>query len=782
VGGVATMILADFGADVTKLEPPGGDPFVTLAAAPMWLRGKRRRELDLKSDAGVTDLHALVSDADVVVTSYRPGVAAHLGADADTLRALNPALVYCAITGFGPRGPYSGYKGYEGVVAALSGRMMSFEGQPERPGPAYAAVQVAGHTVAQAAVHGMIAALLLRRRTGQGDVVETSLLQGMIPYDLAGLYTQQLMRNFPDHFPADANLALNRQPTLQYQPVRTRDGGWIQLGNLLEHLFHAFLGAADLSEIYADPRFTNAPQLTLEDREALREIILTRMQERTLAEWMETFIADGNVAAEPFATPEAGLSHPQLVHNGDVVTAIHPTLGPVTQLGPLARLHATPGVAAPFVPGAAPAAGSERSAASGEPAPRYPLEGVTVLELATIIAAPLGCVLLADLGARVIKVETLEGDGYRTMGQGAGAIKTNTGKESICINLRTAAGQEIVRRLAARADILVHNYRSGTPERLGIGFDDLHQLNPRLVYVNAVGYGVDGPYARRPSTHPVAGAATGGALWQAGAGTPPDGPLTLDEVREAGRRLTRANEVNPDPNSASVYATAALLGLYARETQGIGQRVDSNMFIANAYANSDDFLSYAGKPPRPPVDPEIYGLSALYRLYETAEGWVFLACVTDREWDALLQATGDERLATDPAFATRAQRQAHDAMLAAVLISVFRARTAAAWEAELAAVDVACVQAARSTPGVFWDQDAHVRANGFVVEASHPRWGTLRRHGPVVSLRGLPPRMGGASVAGDSTDAILRELGYDAAEVAALHTAGVVRQATAEES
>ncbi|MHB8576107.1 MAG: CoA transferase, partial [Dehalococcoidia bacterium] len=120
-GGMATMVLADFGAEVIKVEPPGGDPFRHLAAAPMWLRGKQSVVLDLKTPTSVERLHDLLPSADVLVASYRPGVAGRLGADYATCAALNPALVYCSITGFGPRGPYRNYKGYEGLVAAKSG-------------------------------------------------------------------------------------------------------------------------------------------------------------------------------------------------------------------------------------------------------------------------------------------------------------------------------------------------------------------------------------------------------------------------------------------------------------------------------------------------------------------------------------------------------------------------------------------------------------------------------------------------------------------------------------
>jgi crotonobetainyl-CoA:carnitine CoA-transferase CaiB-like acyl-CoA transferase len=313
VGGLATTVLADFGADVVKLEPPGGDRFRSLAAAPLWLRGKRSVELDLTRDAGRDRLARLAEGADVLVVSGPPDRAVRLGADAARLAERNPALVHCSITGWGARGPYAAWPGYEPLVAARSGRMASFTGQRAREGPAYAAVAVASHATAQGAVQGILAALIARERTGLGQRVETSLLQGLLPYDLAGLLLVQLIEaGAPAPDPAAMGGGM---PTLNYHPVATADGRWIQLGNLLEHLFFAFLDAIDLlPELLADERFQASPASWPPDVvEEARDRILLRMQERSADEWMQLFRADGNVAAEPYLTTQQALDHPELV-------------------------------------------------------------------------------------------------------------------------------------------------------------------------------------------------------------------------------------------------------------------------------------------------------------------------------------------------------------------------------------------------------------------------------------------------------------------------------------
>ena len=789
VGGIATMVLADFGAEVVKLERPGGDPLRSLAAAPMWLRGKRSVEADLKTGAGRARLRELGREADVVVTTLRPGNAERLGADHAALAADNPRLIYCSITGFGPRGPYADYPAYEGVVAAKSGRMQGFTGQRKREGPGFAAVPVGTHAASQGAVHGIAAALIERERCGRGQVVETSLLQGMLPFDLLQLLLTQLHEREPDVFP-DILVIGGGMPTLNYHPVMAADGRWIQLGNLLEHLFYAFMDAADLTELFAEEQWQGGQAEWSEQAvEEMRDRILERMQERSAEEWMDIFRASGNVAAEIFTPTNDALDNLDMQANGDAITIDDPTLGPVRQLGPIAQLDETPAEIARPAPAVGEANGlhwQSRNGASVAPPngarpntqpSGKPLDGLTVLEFATIIATPIGVSMLADLGARVIKVEPIGGDPFRGMGggplTGLLAAKTNAAKESICIDLKSEAGQAIVADLIKDADAIVHNYRPGVPERLGIGYETASALRPGIVWVSANGYGADSPGARRPSAHPVPGAAVGGALYQAGAAMPPAACEGLDEIREASRQLMRANEANPDPNTGVLVASATLLGLYAQRRYGVGQRIFVNMLAANAYANADDFVAYEGKPPRREVDAELYGLSALYRLYPTAEGWVFLATPADAEWQTFCEIAAPA-LADDPRFADAPSRDAHDAELADALTAVFATRPAAEWEALLTPHRIGCVAADAQSAGQFFAHDDHIQQNGFAPHAAHQRHGALRRWGPLTVCAGGREDYAPGVLAGAETDAILAEIGRTDAEIAALRAAGTV--------
>ena len=319
--------------------------------------------------------------------------------------------------------------------------------------------------------------------------------------------------------------------------------------------------------------------------------------------------------------------------------------------------------------------------------------------------------MLADLGARVIKVEPLDGDPFRGMMGGLGAARVNAGKESICIDLKTADGRASAQRLIARADVLIHNYRVGVPERLGIGYADARKANPRIVYVSVNGYGPLGPGALRPSTHPIPGAALGGVVAQLG-GRLPGELLEGQALREAARRISRANELNPDPNTSLVVATAATLGLAAVARCDVGQAVFVDMFGANAYANFDDFFDYPGKPARIDLDAGGFGLSDGYRLYQCADGWVFVS-IAPRPQDqarfeaCVLQAVDAADTSLDAAFKRRGWSE---------WITVLRDQGFASERAD------AGLPAER------------ILAEGLVVSAPSRDWGTYVRHAPLLNF------------------------------------------------
>ena len=761
VTGIACMILADFGAEVIKVSPPEGDTFKDMASHRMWMRGKSQIHVDLKDSEQVKALRQYILEtADACVTTLKAQDCVDLGLDSASLRADREDLVYGHLSGFGIRGPYKDYAGYEGVVAAKSGRMLNFAGVADRPGPNYSALQVGVHATAQSTAAAVLAGLDARERTGHGTTFNTSLLRGMMPYEMGVVSMAQLQDKGILPKPQVARDRSKSMPTLNYHPVRTQDGKWLQLGNLLPHLLTNFLRSAGFDDVFSDERYRGDPmRWNPEVREEFRDRMLAHMQTRTLQEWTDHFVKDGGVVSHPYQTTQDALDDPDIVSNGHTVEVENGK-----QLGLLANLTQSPGkVGQPHQDTTIEKLNNRNvstSLTSGSPV-KKPLEGVTIVESATIIAAPLGAATLADMGARVIKLEPLEGDPFRNMMSAFGASKCNTGKESICLNLKSEEGQRIAQQLAEKADVWIHNYRVGVPEKLGIGYDQLSQINPQLVYISANGYGPNGPGAKRPSTHPIPGAAMGGVVWQIGGLPDPNEEADIESIRETSRKLLRANEVNPDPNTSMVVATTACLGLHARRALGKGQKIFIDMFGANAYANWDDFLSYEGKKDRTPVDEDGYGLGPLYRLYECRSGWVFLAAVSSKEKQALKQAL-DVNLEA--------------ANLSEQLGQLLKQDDAINWERKLSPLGVGCVVADEEAPPNWFLHDEHVKEEGLLVPAVHPEWGDYLRLGPMVEFD-QEASYPGTEGAGGSTIDLLQELEYSQSQIKTFLEQEVVRAA-----
>jgi crotonobetainyl-CoA:carnitine CoA-transferase CaiB-like acyl-CoA transferase len=442
------------------------------------------------------------------------------------------------------------------------------------------------------------------------------------------------------------------------------------------------------------------------------------------------------------------------------VEVVDPVVGPTRQVGALALLAETPariGRPAPAL-GADTAAVLAEAASRPVPAPKagdrgaergpHALSGVTIVELAYYVAAPLASTLLAEMGARVVKVEPLDGDPARRTGlQNA---KFLVGKESIALDLKTDAGQGVLGRLLDGADALLHSFRRGVPERLGYGVDAALARNPRLVYVYGASYGSRGPWSTRPAFHSTPNALSGGGFAQAGWGNPP------------------VDDSYPDPGSGLATATALLLGLLARERTGRGQYVETSMISSAGYIHGDDLVLYDGRPAPRRADRGQHGLHALYRLHRCREGWLFLAAWRDDEWAALARAVDHPEWLHDERFATAADRTAHDDELTALVGGALAARTAAEWEAVLAAADVAAARAS-DVPLEEWFEH-----EGLLLPEDHPVFGPFWRAPPKVHLSDHPPRMARVCGLGEHSRAVLHELGYADDDVDGLVADGVV--------
>ena len=748
--GLAAMVMADFGAEVVWFEY-ATDTAQGREDYRVWHRGKTRVPVELDGDAAGSQAdilrHHIVASADVFLTDLSSQSLQELGLDWATLRQSRPDLIHAEVSAFGDDNPYSGLAAHgaqgmpdESLVAAAIGRMMIFEGLAQRQGPAYPGVRVGTHGAAQATLAGVLAQLVARTKGRLGQRQQATILQALIAYDLVGLGASQLETSpLPEMNPMEL------MPMLNFQPVQCADGRWLQLGNLLPHLQVNFLQAAGLTDILDDPRFAEQP-LEESVAEEFRERVCAHMATRSLDEWMTVFVADGGVAAHPYQSTQDAMWDADIVSNGH-----SDDRHGFRQLGVLGQFSATPGqVAAPprtqslqdlvlpekFTAAVDAPADSERP---------LPLQGITVVEAAAIIASPLGASMLADLGARVIKLEPLDGDPFRAMLFGLAAERCNTDKESLSVDLKQAEGQQIVQDLIADADIFIHNYRPGVPERLGLDYDTLSKRNPRLVHLSATGYGTQGPGKIRPSTHPVPGAALGGVLYQFG--RLPTEPLDYPTLRDVSRRLFRANELNPDPNTSFVVASAAVMGLLAAARTGRGQVISLDMFGANAYANFDDFTQREDGSARPEIDPDYRGTDDFERLYLCKEGWLFIGVPHPRDQQRLMAEIGSwEHL---------------------------RSETAEYWQSRLLPMGLGCVRADGTTTGLRM-QEAPFAGSELVVGFDHPVHGTGLRHGAMSHWPDSHRTLQGACQKGDCTEALLAELGKTPDDIQRLLNSGIV--------
>jgi crotonobetainyl-CoA:carnitine CoA-transferase CaiB-like acyl-CoA transferase len=804
-GALATMVLADFGAEVIRVEGPGQDPAVDSPTHLLLDRGKLSIGLDVRTPEGRGAVERLVPAIDVVVEDWGPGRAARAGIGHDALAARNPALVSCSITAFGGTGPFADVPPDDALVMAKAG---IFRDQPgwERDGrrPIYRAAPDGSYFAAMLAVQGVLAALRARDLTGRGQRVETNMLQAItcrqnpqvrwllrdgeeLPLDRA-TSTEAV----PDAINPLAHHRDPREVTVMGMLVECKDSRWIMHSLSEPHFFPAWISAIGFEWIWADERFKGAPH-RFPDDDAKVELVARlqeRMRERTADEWIEAYLENGNVCADIIQTTHDALHHPQVRAIGGVVELDDPRVGRMLQVGPLARVPGAP--AEVRRPAPTPRAHTDEVLRAqlapvrlAPPTRRHlvgPLDGITIVEAAYYYATPFASALLAELGARVIKVEPVNGDPYRLLGRGGGdpvtalgqnnMVRAMQGKEDIALNLKDERGREVLHRLVAEADVFVHSFRGQVPDALGIDFETLRAVNPGIVYQYAASYGSTGPYRRQPAIDPVIAAFAGTTAYQTGEGNPP--------LRESGA----------DPVAAAGHAAALMLGLFARHRTGEAQYVESAMIISNIYLNYEDALSYEGKPPRPPVDPRQFGTGATHRLYECAPPgpdatpvsygnpdprWVMFAAADDESFARFCTVAGCPDLGNDPRFASAGARARHDAELQTALASVFLTRPSHVWEASLLAEAVGCVRADLRSHFAFLYEDEQARAVDMMTRVEHPSLGgAYWRYSPVLRFSDTPSRALPFCDLGEHTRSLLAEIGYDEGAIDRLGEDGVV--------
>ncbi|MBL8318988.1 MAG: CoA transferase [Burkholderiaceae bacterium] len=393
------------------------------------------------------------------------------------------------------------------------------------------------------------------------------------------------------------------------------------------------------------------------------------------------------------------------------------------------------------------------------------LEGVRVLDLTGVVMGPYATQWLGDLGADVVKIEPPEGDVMRLSGPMKSArmghffLTTNRNKRSVVIDLKQPAGRDLLLELAKTADVLVYNIRPRAMQRLGLGYEVLSAVNPRLIVVGGIGFGQRGPYADRPayddliqgmSALPALGVAAGG-------GEPRYAPMVLAD-RIGGLQM-------------ALGVTAALVH---RARTGRGQRVDVPMFEGIASIVLGEHL--AGGLFEPPQGPAGYArsLSPGRRPYRTRDGYLCTLIYNDRQWRSFLGAIGQpERMDGDSRFSSQGARLTNIDAVYAFLAQVLATRTTAEWLDLFEAVDLP------AAPLYSLDQlvdDPHLRQVGLLRQSQHPSEGPITEIGNPIECSDSPPSVRRhAPRLGEHTREVLREHGFDEAHIGELIDAGVVR-------
>jgi crotonobetainyl-CoA:carnitine CoA-transferase CaiB-like acyl-CoA transferase len=378
---------------------------------------------------------------------------------------------------------------------------------------------------------------------------------------------------------------------------------------------------------------------------------------------------------------------------------------------------------------------------------RPPLDGIRVVDLTSYIAGSFAATMLADLGAEVLKVESLEGDSFREL---PGFFAWNRGKRSIAVNLKSPDGRAIVERLARDADVVMENMRPGVADRLGVGEAALRAVNPRLVYASTTAFGSTGPYADRPGFDPVLQGLSGIMALQGFGGSP---------------QYIRVALV--DYYAASLTAQGVLAALFTRERTGIGQRVETSLLHAVTALQAGNFVDYPGKQ-------SVFRDNPTYRLYQAGDGeWLFLACGNQSFWVKLCQVMGLEDLAQDPRFASWMLRLDNREVLLPIFEARFRQHSRDEWLERLRSHDIPAgpvhtIEQFRRHP--------LVEHHGLRREYQHPDVGPLTLPAPPLVFATTPLRdMGPSPTLGQHTDEILQRTGYDEAARADLRARKVIR-------
>jgi crotonobetainyl-CoA:carnitine CoA-transferase CaiB-like acyl-CoA transferase len=735
-GPLACMMLADFGAEVVKIEPPQGDRARAEPGYLAWNRGKARATLDLAAPADLAQLHELIAGADVAVFDHAPGRLEALGLDAPTLTARHPGLVHLWVPPFGVSGPWSDLAEHHGMLAGLTGAAFRQGGYADQP--IWHVMPMIHHGQGVMAASAVAAALLDRFRTGLGQGVIVSGAHGAA--EIAGPLGLLDAPGMAQGHPLGGSAS--------YRLYQCGDGEWLFLATLFPHFFDKAVEALDLRR-----RAAEDPRGAAMDLGGLVERVF---REKPRDEWL-AILAAHDAPAAPVSDRSRWLNSAPMTDNAMRVAIAHPTLGCVEMPGVPIRLAETPGAVQGLMREASPETltAFARPRPAPPPAPggaaRPPLAGIKVLDLGTVIAGAYASCILANFGADVVKIESAEGDPFRPFGPGF--TNHNRGKRALGLNLKDPEGRAAFLDLARRADVVIDNYRLGVRARLGIDYPALKAVNPRIISCSINAYGSAGAEAHKPGFDPLLQARSGMMAAQGGPG---------------GEPVFHSVAVN-DVATAAVTSFGVIAALCARAITGRGQNIETCLAAQSAFFQSAALTTWPGAPRPPEGERDCVGVSALDRYYPCADGWIALGLTDARQAAALASVLEDSDWMTrfpDPLSEPR--RGALADLIAGRLATRRRAETLDALRA--AGVPACPVFRSEEARGETW-----LWESGFYEVRRHPLWGDMVASRAFADFsRGgsgferLDPDLGEHSVE------VLRDYGFDVARIRRLAEAGLI--------
>ncbi len=797
---ICGQILADLGADVTVVEPPGGaairriGPFYRGERDPdrslqWWAlnRNKRGITLDLTREEGRAEFVKLAGAADCVIESFQPGYLDGLGLGYEQLGASNPGLVMVSITPFGQSGPKAGWAGSDLTVMASSGVLL-MTGDDDRPPVAVAVPQAYLHAGAEAAV-GALIALTGRARDGLGQHVDVSAQTATMMATQATVLSAAWGDRPTKRMAGGVNFG-----GIPLRFVNPAQDGYVSVtflfgsavGPFSRRLIEVMFEEGIVDEATRDKDWLNYTTLLLTGQEPISELLrcldaIARFTSRhTRAELFDLAMARGLLIV-PVNTIADVAASPQLAARKFWTSLEHPALGAsVTYPGPFARFGATPIAYRRPAPALGQhndevrreyQSGGRQAAPAAATARDLPLKGLKVVDFMWVIAGPWSTRYLADYGATVLRVEsTTRIDTARTLSpfkdgvagpERSGAFATvNAGKLGFKLDLTQPRGREIALRLASWADVVAESFAPGAMKRLGLDYAALKAVNPGLIMLSSCLNGQDGPHAALAGFGTMGSQIAGFGYLAGWPDRPPAGP--------AGAYT--------DYISPKLTAAAILAALDHRRRTGEGQYVDFSQGEASAQflgpALLDYFVNGRVWERNGNASPDCAPHGVYPALGE--DRWVAVVAANEEQWRALCEATGHGDWRRDARFATLEARIANRAALEDQILLWTATRSVDEIEQRLQAVGVPVHRL--STPEDLMTDPQLVERRHFI-SVGHPELGPVIVENSRMRLSATPARVSRpGALFGEDNEQVLHEiLGLDDEEIADLVASGVLQ-------